>query len=56
MLALISFAVVEEDVDESAATAVEDMEVLPTLDEAAVAEEALAAADLQVARIFLCFF
>ena len=40
MLALILFAVVEEDVDESAAAAVEDMEVLITLVEAAVAEEA----------------
>ena len=50
MLALILFAVVEEDVDESAAVAVEDMEVLTTLeemlttlDEAAVAAEASAA-------------
>ena len=31
MLALFLFAVVEEDVDESAAAAVEDMEVLMTL-------------------------
>ncbi len=43
MLALILFALVEMDLDESAAAAVEDMEVLTTLDEAAVAEEALAA-------------
>ncbi len=46
MLALFLFAVVEEDVDESAAAAVEDMEVLMTLDKvavAAVAAEALAA-------------
>ena len=41
MLALILFAVVEEDVDESAAAAVEDMEVLTTLEETAVAEKAL---------------
>ena len=52
MLALILFAVVEEDVDESAAAAVEDMEVLTTLDKAAVAAEALAAAALQAAWIF----
>ena len=51
MLALILFAVVEEDVDESASAAVEDMEVLMTLVEAAVAAEALAAA-LQAACIF----
>ena len=49
MLALILFEVVEEDVDESAAAAVEDMEVLTTLDKAAAAAEALAA--LCVARI-----
>ena len=53
MLALILFAVVEEDVDESAAAAVEDMEVLTTLDEAAAAAEALAAA-LRAARILFC--
>ncbi len=43
MLALILFAVVEEDVDESNAAAVEDMEVLRTLEEAveaAIAAEA----------------
>ena len=40
MLALILFAVVEEDVDEYAAAAVEDMELLTTLDEAAVEAEA----------------
>ena len=42
MLALLLFAVVEEDVDEYAAAAMEDMEVLTTLDEAAVTEEAAA--------------
>ena len=51
MLALIVFAVVEEDVDESAAAVVEDMEVLLTLDKVVVAERALAAA-LQAACIF----
>ena len=40
MLAQILFAVVEEDVDESAAAAVKDMEVVTTLDKAAVAVEA----------------
>ena len=54
MLALILCAVVEEDVDEYAAVAVEDMEVLTTLDKAAVAAEALAA--LRAACIFPCFF
>jgi hypothetical protein len=53
MLALILFAVVVEDVDESAGAAVEDMEVLTTLDEAAVAAKALAAAALRAACIFL---
>ena len=48
------FAVVEEDVDESAAAVVEGMEVLTTLDEAA--EAAVAAAALQVAWIFFCLF
>ena len=52
MLALILFAVVEEDVDESAAAAVEDMDVLTTLDKAEVA--AVAAAALRAARIFSC--
>ena len=56
MLALFLFAVVEEDIDESAAAAVEDMEVLMKLVEAAVAAETLAAAALQSARIFPCFF
>jgi len=51
MHALFLFAVVEEDVDESAAAAVEDMEVLTALDEAA---EASAAAALQAACIFFC--
>ncbi len=56
MLALFLFAVVEEDVDESSAAAVEDMEVLMTLVETAVAAEAAAAAALRAARIFPCFF
>ena len=55
MLALIVFAVIEEDVDESAAAAMEDMEKLTTLDKAAVAAEALAAA-LHEALIFFCLF
>ena len=42
MLALILFAVIVEDVDESAGAAVEDMEVSAALDEAAVEEEAVA--------------
>jgi len=42
MLALILFAVIVEDVDESAGAAVEDMEVSTALDEAAVEEEAVA--------------
>ncbi len=46
MLALFLFEIVEEDVDESAAAVVEDMEVLTTLDKAAVAAEASAAAAL----------
>ena len=54
MLALFLFAVVEEDVDEPAGAAMEDMKVLTTLDEAAVA--AVAAAALIAARIFPCFF
>jgi hypothetical protein len=54
MLALILFAVVEEDVDEFAASAVEDMEVSTTLDKAAVGLEASAAAALQAACIFFC--
>ena len=53
MLALILFAVVEEDVDESAAEVVEDMEVLTTLDKAA---EASAAAALRAACIFFRLF
>ncbi len=56
MLAQILFAVVEEDVDESAAAAVKDMEVLTALDEMAVAVEALAAAALRAACIFLRLF
>ena len=52
MLALFLFEVVEKDVDESAAAAVEDMEVLMTLVEAAVAAEASAAAALRAACIF----
>ena len=54
MLALFLCAVVEEDVDESAAAAVEDIEVLTTLDKAAVAAEALAAAALRADCIFFC--
>jgi hypothetical protein len=53
MLALFLFEVVEEDVDESAAAVVEDMEVLTTLDAAAVAAEASA---LRAACIFLRLF
>ena len=56
MLALFLFTVVEEDLDESAAAEVEDMEVLTTLDKTKVAAEALAAAALQAACIFPCFF
>jgi hypothetical protein len=52
MLALFLFAVVEEDVDESAAVAVEDMEVLTTLDAAAEVAEASEAAALREACIF----
>ena len=53
MLALFLLAVVEEDVDESAAAVVEDIEVLMALDVAAEVAEASA---LQAARIFPCFF
>ena len=56
MLALFLFEVVEEDVDESVAAAVEDMEVLTTLDAAAEVAEASAAAALQADCIFPCFF
>ena len=52
MLAIILFAVVEEDVDESAAAAVEDMEVLTTLDAEAEVAEASTAAALRAAWIF----
>ncbi len=54
MLALFLFAVVEEDVDESAAAAVEDMEVLTALDKAA--EVRVAAEALQEACILFCSF
>ena len=54
MHAQFLFAVVEEDVNESTAAAVEDMEVLTTLDKAAKAERALMAAALQAAWIFFC--
>ena len=54
MLALFLFEVVEEDVDESAAAAVEDMEVLTTLDAVAEVAEALAAEALRAALIFFC--
>jgi hypothetical protein len=53
MLALILFAVVEEDVDESAAAAMEDMEVLTALAEAAAAAEASSAA-LRADWTFFC--
>ncbi len=56
MLALILFAVVEEDVDESAGAAAEDMEVLTTLDEAAEVAEASAAVALRAACIFFRLF
>ena len=56
MLALFLFEVVEEDVDESAAAAVEDMEVLTTLDVAAEVAEASAAAALRATLIFFCLF
>ena len=49
MLALFLFEVVKMDVDESAAAVVEDMEVLTTLDAAAEAAEASAAAALRAA-------
>ena len=53
MLALILCAVVEKDVDRSAAATVEDMEVLTALDDAAEAVVAVGAlAVLHVARIF----
>ena len=55
MLTLILFAVVEEDVDESAAVAVENMKVLRTLVNAAEAAETLAAAALRAACIFFHF-
>ena len=55
IVALFLFAVVEEDVNESAEAAVEGMEALRTLDQAAVTAEALAAA-LKRACIFPCFF
>ena len=54
MIALILFAVVKEDVDEYAAAAVEDIEVLTTFDKAAVAEESGVAAALRAACIFFC--
>ena len=52
MLALFLFEVVEEDVDESAAAAVEDMEVITTWDKAAVMAEAFSA--LRAAWILFC--
>ena len=52
MLALFLCEVVEEDVDETVAAAVEDMEVLTTLDPAAEVAEASAAAALRAAWIF----
>ena len=57
MVTLLLFAVVEEDVDESAAAGVEDMEVLTTLDAVSVAVEAVEAlAVLRVAWILFCLF
>ena len=56
MLALFLFELVEEDVDESAAAAMEDMEVLTTLDAAAEVAEASTAAALRAACIFLRLF
>ena len=51
------YAVVEEDVDESAGAAMEDMEVLTKLDVAAVAAVAVEAlAVLRVAWILFCLF
>ena len=54
MIALFLFAVVEEVVDESAAAAMEDIEVLTTLD--TWVEAAVAAAALRAAWIFFCLF
>ena len=51
MLALFLFAVVEEDVDEFTAAAVDDIEVLTALGEMVVAAEAAA---LQAAWILFC--
>ena len=56
MLALFLFEIVEEDVNESAAAAAEDMEGITALDEAVVATEASAAAALRAALIFFCLF
>ena len=53
MLALILFAVVEEDVYESSAAAMEDMEVLTTLDEAA---EVMLATEASAALRAACIF
>ena len=53
MLNLILVTLVVKDVDESTAVAVEDMEVLTTLDEAAEAEDAPVEAALIAALIFL---
>ena len=54
MLALFLFEIVEEDVDEPAGTAMEDMEVLTTSDEVAEMAETSAAAALRGACIFFC--
>ena len=54
MLALFLLAVVEEDIDESAAAAVKDMEVVTTLDNAE--EVAVAAEALRAACIFFRLF
>ena len=59
MLALILFAVVEEDVDESASAAVEDMEVLTALNKVAVAVVAVTAVTAEALAVVLqaaCIF
>ena len=56
MFALFLFEIVEEDVNESAAAAAEDMEEITALDEAVVTTEALAAEALRAALIFFCLF
>jgi hypothetical protein len=53
MLALFLFEIVEEDVDESAAAVVEDIEVLTALDKAAVA--AVASAERPCERLVFSY-